>query len=83
MKKIDELLKNEKLSTWERTALKKINYFGDEINNNRMIVNLADNGTEEEMKILNSARTDILISEMWYSRLRPVSTVLMIDPVIR
>ena len=83
MKKIDELLKDKELSADKKTALKRINYFGNEINNNRMIVNLGDNGTEDEMKILNSARKDILISEMWYSRLRPVSTVLMIDPVIR
>ena len=83
MEKIEKLLKQEGLTNEEVKLLERINYLADEIERDFIIIYQGEWYTEEDMKMLAEVREELPKLRREYASLRPVSTVLMLDPVIK
>lgn len=83
MEKIEKLLNQEGLTVEEINLLNRINNLANEIERDIVIIYQGEWDSEEDMKMLASVREELPKLEREYASLRPVSTVLMLDPTIK
>jgi len=83
MKKIEEILKTGKLDENEIDLLKRIDNLATKIERDIIIIYQGEWNTAEDMKMLASVREELPRYEEEYKKLRPISTVVMLDPVIK
>ena len=83
MKKIDKLLNQEGLTLEEINLLNRINYLANGIEKDIAIIYKGGLGFEDEMKMIFSAREELPKLEREFASLRPISTVLMLDPILK
>lgn len=83
MKKIERLLNQEGLTVEEINLLNRINNLANEIERDIRIIYQGEWDSEEDMKMLASVREELPKLEREYASLRPVSTVLMLDSIIK
>ena len=83
MDKIENLLKQEGLTIGEINLLNKINYLANEIDRDTRIICQGEWDSQDDMEMLASVREELSKFEKEYASLRPISTVLMLDPVIK
>ena len=83
MEKIEKLLSQEGLTVDEINLLNRINNLANEIERDITIIYQGEWDSEEDMKMLASVREELPKLEREYASLRPVSTILMLDPTIK
>lgn len=83
MEKIEKLLNQEGLTVEEINLLNRINNLANEIERDIRIIYQGEWDSEEDMKMLASVREELPKLEREYASLRPVSTVLMLDSIIK
>lgn len=83
MEKITKLLKQDGLTIEEINLLKRINSLADRIEQYNLIIYQGKLDTKEDDKTLAVVREELRKLQREYVRLRPVSTILMLDPTIK
>lgn len=81
MKKIEEMLKNNNYDEEDISKLKAINSYADDLFRDILIVYRDSFATGDNVSF--EAKEELEKNKKLYYGLRPVSTVLMLDPVIR
>ena len=83
MEKITKLLKQDGLTIEEINLLKRINSLANKIEQYNLIIYQGKLDTKEDDKTLAVVREELRKLQREYVRLRPVSTILMLDPTIK
>ena len=79
MRKLEEMLKNNKYNEYEEHLLFRINQEYKELEKYKKMIDCGEWGTREEMDFLSKIRDDYEKQQISYEELYPVSTVTFVD----